>query len=128
MRSSLAGLLLALSILVRWTHGLSADRSQANDCYRTVGYWGQNTLYVGTKANEDSLANYCSQGNFDIIVVGFVHIHSDGNPPLPGLNFAYHCEEAPIEGYPYLLQCPEIGGIFHSNSQNIGIRIIFHLL
>lgn len=88
-------------------------------CMRTVGYWGQNSVGLRLPRDqwEKELDQYCKRsssngpegGNWDIISVSFLHIFYNGNPPLPGLNFAYHCEAAPYAGYPYLLQCPRIG-------------------
>ncbi|KAH7673744.1 chitinase protein [Dioscorea alata] len=46
-------------------------------------YWGQNGL-------EGSLAEACSTGNYDIVVVGF--LYQFGNFQTPDLNLAGHCD------------------------------------
>jgi chitinase len=82
---------------------------QRSSCYETVGYWGQNS--VGARfadSYEKPLAQYCADSTWDIIIVSFLHIFKNGDPSLPGINFSYHCTNAPDPKYPNILICPEI--------------------
>lgn len=106
-------IIFAFCGLLNLSFALNAPKPQSpNDikCLKTVAYWGQNS--VGLRLPKDQwekpLGEYCTDSTFDIFIVSFMHIFYNGNPPLPGLNFAYHCENAPFPGYPFLLQCPDI--------------------
>ena len=87
-------------------------------CMRTVGYWGQNG--VGSQFPDDklkweqSLDQYCTGPRWDIISIAFLNVFKSGYPPLPGLNFAYHCDTAPNAEYPHLLYCPQLNGMLHN--------------
>lgn len=97
-------------------NALKPSDANSNKCFRTAGYWGQNSvsyMFPGDKDNwEKPLAEYCND-DWDIIMLAFLHVYQDGNPPLPGLNFAYHCETAPNTAYPKLLECPDIASGFY---------------
>ena len=109
----------------RWILGISpfVEQHSLSHCSHPSTQ-GQNTL--GTRLTdraqwEKPLGGYCDDSTFDIFIVSFMHIFYNGNPPLPGLNFAYHCENAPYPGYPYLLVCPAIAGkcarsVFHGDT------------
>ncbi|KAI3652850.1 hypothetical protein MP228_002275 [Amoeboaphelidium protococcarum] len=86
------------------------DPSAGKTCFRSAGYWGQNTVGIGQQpANyEKRLSAYCDDTTWDIVIVSFLHILKHGPLNLPGLNFAYHCENTPFPSYPWLLVCDQI--------------------
>lgn len=70
-----------------------------------------NMTWVKTFVHRHSPGDYCDNGDWDILMMSFLHIFKDGTPPKPGLNFAYHCEDAPDPNYPRLLVCQNFTGI-----------------
>ena len=112
-------MLLQLSVLVfaalfqYGAEALNANKLSTpnpNTCFKSVGYWGQNSVGLRFPVDkwEKNIDQYCQDSTWDMFIVSFMHMFAHGNPPLPGLNFAYHCETAPFAGYPFLLQCPAI--------------------
>nr|BAC77768.1 chitinase [Dioscorea oppositifolia] len=75
-----------------------------------VVYWGQNGF-------EGSLAEACSTGNYDIVVIAF--LYQFGNFQTPGLNLAGHCN--PASG-----GCVRIGNDIKT-CQSQGIKVFLSL-
>ncbi|KAH7673751.1 chitinase protein, partial [Dioscorea alata] len=73
-------------------------------------YWGQNGF-------EGSLAEACSTGNYDIVVLAF--LYQFGNFQTPGLNLAGHCD--PASG-----GCVSISNDINA-CQNQGIKVFLSL-
>ena len=97
-----------------------------------VGYWGQNSAGIVNPDRskwEGPLIDYCD-GTYDIINLSFLNIFpSDTRNPSsfkpPTLNFAYHCEQT-FDGYPFLLNCPDIGRDIQQCQQR-GIKIVLSI-
>lgn len=97
-----------------------------NSCYKSVGFWGQNSAGIGNPQNlwEKDLVAYCD-GTWDVINIAFVHLMSTGSPSRPGLNLAFHCETT-FPGYPFLLNCPSIGNDI-ATCQRRGVKIFISI-
>lgn len=88
---------------------------------KTVIYWGQES-----DGKEKPLRDYCSTGDYDIIVLGFAYefpTPSTHSSDYPALNFASHCETPYNSDNPQLLICPSIGADI-SYCQQLGVQIL----
>jgi len=88
---------------------------------KTVIYWGQES-----DGKEKPLRDYCSSGDYDIIVLGFAYefpTPSTHSSDYPALNFASHCETPYNSDNPQLLICPAIGADI-TYCQQLGVQIL----
>eukprot|EP00795_Rhopilema_esculentum_P015413 gene15413-6654_t len=96
-----------------------------------VAYWGQNGVYGIHKERErweKELDYFCKSHSYDVVVLAFNHIFFDrrNKDNMPGLNFAFHCEDPVSPEYPSLLRCPLIeAGI--SECQRRGKQVLLSM-
>ena len=98
--------------------------------YKRVIYWGQNA-YGGRDPERDnwepSLGETCESGDYDIVLIGFLHIYFDSRNPgrLPGLNLSYHCGTL-FRDYVSLLNCSRLAPQIAS-CQERGVQVLISL-
>jgi len=116
---------IALFLVVCVYHAADAKR------YKMVAYWGQNGVYAIHKEREKwekELDYFCKSHSYDVVVLAFNHIFFDrrNKDNLPGMNFAFHCEDPVSPEHPSLLRCPQIeAGI--SECQRRGKQVLLSM-
>jgi chitinase len=98
-----------------------------------VVYWGQNgygSRNPDTNTWEKSLAATCTENpQYDAVVLSFAISFlrtRNGNPNLPELNFAGHCETPFDATNPFLLKCDQIAADIQT-CQSLGKKVLISL-
>jgi len=119
MNSKYILVLVVIALNLASAFDLSADDN-------VVVYWGQNG-----SGEEGTLASYCADSTYDVIILAFVDMFFDSRSTtpagiqLPNINLAWHCGIT-NPTYPNLLQCANVAADIQS-CQAAGKKIMLSL-